>query len=128
MRLMVGSIVAVCVLYSISRWLILYGFIPSIIRGVFVGVILAGLAWLIARGAQRFRVKSPGPMAAWAGRIVYWIGCALGLYSLGLAIYATIYAVKTDKGLVAIQAISLLISIAISYWGIGRVIRYMLGR
>ena len=92
-------------------------------------VILAAIIWLLAWAFGRFRVKNPKKLLLWIGNIVYWLGSAIAIYMVGLAVYATIYAVRTsDSSQGAASAISLLIATAFSYWFIARGIRYMLGR
>ena len=92
------------------------------------GIIAAGIVWLIAWIFGRFRIKTAGRIVLRIGTIVYWFGCAAAIYAVGLAMYATVFAVRTsDDSQAAISAVSFLIATAFFYWFTGRGIRYMLG-
>jgi hypothetical protein len=96
--------------------------LASIISGFIVIGLLLGLLWIIARAARKFRMKSPSPASIRLGTVLFWLGCAIGIYFLGLTFY--ILALPYPPlGLVGFSA-----GTAVLYPAAGRGIRYLLGR
>jgi len=89
-------------------------------------VIVAGLLWLVSKAAQKYRLKNPGPMAIWTGRIVYWLGFALAIYCAGLEIFLAFKAKSYDPATVRLLGDG--VFAIYFYWAIGRSIKYLLGR
>ena len=94
-------------------------FFLSLFSALVVTAALAGVALLLVRAAQKFRLKNPGPRAVWWGRFLLWFGCLTGLNFLILTIY------------LANRASSVLIGYALGtailYPALGWFARYMLG-
>jgi hypothetical protein len=129
MKWIFGLIIGLGVLYGVYRGLQTDSLASSSIAGGITGVLSAGIIWLIMWCARKFRVKTPGPIVVRVGTALYWIGCALGVYFLGLAVYLTAEAARTsDYSRVALSVIGYTIWTAFLCWFIGRGIRYMLGR
>jgi hypothetical protein len=55
--------------------------LSSILSGFIVTGLLLGLFWISALAVRKFRVKNPGPVVIWAGTILFWLGCAIGVYA-----------------------------------------------
>lgn len=94
----------------------------SVISGFIVSGLLFTLLWLGAVAIRRLRLKSPSAASLWVGTILFWIGCAAGIYFLGIAFY--ILAIPD----VPLSAFGVIAGTAISSVAIGRLARYTLGR
>jgi len=119
-----GVIVFLAALYSVATGTARYGFLVSIIAGVLIGTLFAGFLRLIGFRARRIRVNNPKPWMRWTGSFIYWIGCALGVYLLGLTLYM---ASQYDGTPSSVSATSLILGAAVFWWAMGWVIRYLLG-
>ena len=99
----------------------------SVIAGLILTAVLAGLIWLVVWIARKFRVKEPGLFAIWTGTILFWLGYAMGFYFFGLAVYLYM-ATQLDGSPSGSRLVGFLTGTAILYPALGRGIRYMLGR
>lgn len=96
--------------------------LASIISGFIVTGLLLGLLWIIARAARKFRMKTPHPASIRAGAILFWLGCVIGIYFMGLTFY--ILALPNHP----LDAVGFSAGTAVLYPAAGRAIRYLLGR
>jgi hypothetical protein len=94
----------------------------SVIAGFIVAGILLGLIWLIATSIRKFRMKSPGRKTLLIGTVVFWIGCVIGVYFLGLTFYVLGLPNMSSKTLYFVAGP------AVFYPALGWLIRYVLGR
>jgi hypothetical protein len=136
---MVGAVIGLFALHAAANGVHnvslaepLYMQISFISGGVFAGAIqgaiCAAILWTLARGLEGLRVKKPTPWMIQTGRIVYWIGAALGAYFFGMTLYALIFAtVERQYNYAAISAITLMAACGLIYWLLARGIRFMLG-
>jgi hypothetical protein len=93
-----------------------------IISGFIVIGLLLGLLRISALAARKFRMKNPGPNTIFAGSVLFWLGCAVGIYFLGV----TFYALAQPN--LPLEIVGYLVGTAALYPAVGRVIRYVLGR
>jgi hypothetical protein len=105
-----------------------YGFFVLLISGISIGCVAAGIIWLIGQAARRMRFRNPGTAVDIVGKIVYWIGCALAVACLGLAIYSPFAARTATYSHGVVSVVGLALFGAVLYWAIGRGIQYVLGR
>lgn len=96
--------------------------ISSIISGYIVAGLLVALLWISTVIIRKFRIKNPGPNAILAGTVLFWLGCAIATYFLGVTFYVL---AQSDVPLVII---GYLVGTVILYPAAGRLIRYVLGR
>ena len=96
--------------------------LSSIISGFIVVALLLDLLWISALVISSFRIKSPGPVAIWAGAVLFWLGCAIGIDFLGL----TFYVLMQPKP--RWEILGYLVGTAVVYPAAGRGIQYVLGR
>jgi hypothetical protein len=59
----------------------------SIFSGFAVAVLMLALLWIFRALARRARIKNPGPIATWLGNILFWFGCAVGVYFFGMLFF-----------------------------------------
>jgi hypothetical protein len=140
MLFVVGTVVALAALNGLANGIFavsltepLYvqmAFISGwIVASAIKGVIGAAVIWVMARGLRELRVKEPRPWMLATGTVVYWVGFVLGIYAFGMGIYGmgvAFWNVRFDR--IAISAVTLMFSVAFTYWFLGRGVRYMLGR
>ena len=96
--------------------------VASVISGLIVGGLLLALLWFTAFVVRRVRIKNPSAAALWAGRVIFWLGVAVGIYFVGLALYITGLPNAPS------EAVNVSVAAAILYPLVGRGIRYVLGR
>ena len=96
--------------------------LASVISGFIVAGMLLGLLWLAVKAVRKFRMKSPSPKVLLAGTVLFWIGCTIGLYFLGLSFYVLAQPDMPGK------VLYYLIGTAVFYPALGRLCRYILGR
>jgi hypothetical protein len=96
--------------------------LASVIAGFIVSGILVGLVWLAAMAIQKVRMKNPSQRTLTIGTVIFWIGCAIGVYFLGLMFYAAGQPDMPGKLLYFMGGT------AVFYPALGRLIRYILGR
>lgn len=96
--------------------------VASIISGFIVTGLLLGLLWVSALAVRKFRVKSPTSNAILVGTVLFWLGCAIGVYFLGVTFYAL------SQPNLPLEVIGYLAGTTILYPIAGRLIRYVLGR
>ena len=105
-----------CLAYGVYDGLLMH----SLVSGLIVGILSAGLANLGIFTARKYRVKKPTPLLIWIGNIAFWIGWALAFYGAFLMVYQLSHA--------EIWAAGGLLPSVIFYPAVGCGIRYMLGR
>jgi hypothetical protein len=96
--------------------------LSSIISGFIVTLLLLVLLWIGALVGRKLRMKNPGPGALRAGTVIFWLGCAIGIYFLGV----TFYLLAQSPG-PSLELIGFLVGTVILYPAVGRGIRYLLG-
>lgn len=96
--------------------------LSSIISGFIVTGLLLALLWISAQAGRRFRLKNPGPVAIWAGAVLFWLGCAIGIYFFGV----TFYVLAQPNP--SLEIVGFLVGTVVLYPAAGRGIRYVLGR
>jgi len=95
--------------------------LSSIISGLIVAAVLLALLWTGARELRGFRMNSPGAVAVWAGAVLLWLGCAIGLYFWGLTFHVLALPDRPSK------IVGCLVGTAGLHPAAGRGIRFMLG-
>src|SRR6266699_4761298 len=61
--------------------------LASMVSGFIVIGLLIGLLWIIASAARKFRMKNPSTAAIRVGAVLFWLGCFIGIYFIGLTFY-----------------------------------------
>ena len=92
---------------------------------IVIASILLALAALLRWVIHALRVKEPGPFAVWVGSTLFWLGCVIGAYFLGLTVYAASFF---DGSAGAQGALGFMVGTAVLWPAIGWGFRYMLGR
>jgi hypothetical protein len=95
--------------------------IASVTSGYIVTGLFLGLVWLVASAIRKYRIRSPGPIGLLAGKILFWLGIAMGAYFLGLAF------AELPRRTLSDQDLYLLAGTAVFYPALGGVVRYLLG-
>ena len=102
-----------------------HGPIFGLFGGAVVGLVFASVAALVVGIAQRFRLKNPGPVAIWAGRIIFWLGCTFAVVTF---LAAVAYPLYEGGGLPPFRFLIMGFGGALCYAALARGIQYMLGR
>jgi hypothetical protein len=97
--------------------------LSSIISGFIVTGLLLALLWIGTRVVRRYRMKNPGPVAIRIGTVAFWLGCAIGIYFLGVTFYLLAQSSNPPS-----ELLGFLVGTILLYPALGRLIRYVLGR
>lgn len=99
----------------------------NVVRAGAKGAIIGGLLWLCAKGAENFRLKTPKPWVIKLGLTIYWLGFAVGFYTIGLALYVVVFLAPDYTDAVARLPFQVALNGLFS-WFAARAISYALGR
>lgn len=97
--------------------------LSSIISGFIVAGLLLALLWISTMAVRKFRMKSPGPIAIHVGTALFWLGCAIGIYFLGVTFYVLAQSPNPP-----LELVGFLVGTVVLYPAVGLLIRYVLGR
>ena len=96
--------------------------LASVLAGFIVSAIIVGLVWGATRLVQKIRLRNPSERSLMIGRVIFWVGCAIGVYFLALTFYAL------GQPDVSGNVIYLIGGAAVLYPALGWLVRYVLGR
>jgi hypothetical protein len=85
--------------------------VPNLIAGFFTGLMMIGFSLLIGRIGRTIRAKWPGG-AKRAGNVLYWIGNAIAISCIGLAVLVALQGMPATVAVIAA-------SFAPFYWASG---------
>jgi hypothetical protein len=120
MRWIGSAIIVLSCLYSVYVGIGRYGIVASLIGGLVAGFAIVGILYAILWLGRKFREKAPRA-AQYTGTGVFWLGLAITIYSLGVAIFAAYEG--APRHLIAYIAMG-----AVAYGVVGWLIRTLLVR
>lgn len=94
----------------------------SVISGFIVAGLLLGLLVWVAKAAHKSHAKARSPRAIQIGTVVFWFGCALGVYLFGMTFWLL---GQPDMSWILVAPVAWA---AVMYPALGRLVRYTLGR
>lgn len=96
--------------------------VASIISGFAVAALMLALVWICRALARRVRIETPGPLVRRFGNILFWFGCAVGIYFFGTFFF--VLAQPGDQS----RVLEFIGGTALLWPSIGWLAGYLLGR